>query len=319
MIPKISVCVFIKDNNLGAFGLWESMATLMPLADEFFVMDMGSVDGTWETLTDLAGKQKKIRLERGEFPVNPENGLVDAGSFAVIPNQMIPQAKNDLVIYYQADEIWHEDLMKQFVKKLEGQNFDKFNGYSFWRYQLGFNFQQIKWHPHIVHRMDYKEEMRFVVDGMNTANYLDRTLCSNLDAGWFIRWGAEYSKGRKLAVDENGNEHIYGDKWREITEGKPAYEMPTNEMILDISSLGGWRDNVIHKTRLHAPYWRVDPNAINIGGRFHNGGVWYSEQLKNPDWTKQNTPFNIPEIMRPWLGVVKYHTRPDLLEKIIKG
>jgi len=316
MIGKISVCVFIKDNNLGAFGLWESMATLMPIADEYFVMDMGSTDGTWEILTDLASKNKKIRLERSEFPINPENGLVDAGSFAVIPNQMIPLAKNDLVIYYQADEIWHQDLMKLMIEWIKKKDF---NGLAFWRYQLGYNFQKIKWHPHPVHRIDYKDQFNFTVDGMNTDRVNDVPICSTYDGGWFTRWGAEFSKGRKLAVDENGNEHIYGDKWREITEGKYPWEMPTNEMIMDISSLGGFRDNVIHKTRLHAPYWRVDPSAINIGGRFHNGGVWYKGELNNPDWTKQNTPFNIPEIMRPWLGIVRYSARPDLLDKIVKG
>ena len=61
---KISICVFIKDNNEGAFGLWESMATLMPIADEFIVWDYGSTDGTWEILKYLAGKNKKIKIKQ---------------------------------------------------------------------------------------------------------------------------------------------------------------------------------------------------------------------------------------------------------------
>jgi len=315
MRNKLSICVFIKNNNRGAFCLWESMAVLMPIADEFFVLDVGSTDGTLETLKELATKNKKIRVEQGEFPINPITSLIDAGSFAVLPNQMIPTLKNDLVMYYQADEIWHENLLALTIRHLE--DLKDFRGLSFWRYQLQNNFQQIKWFPHIVHRIDYKDRFVFVDDGMNTARVNDAEMCSNYGGGWFIRWGAEYSKGRSEVVDENGNPHIYGTELREITVGKEPYELPTHEMILDISSLGGFLSNIPAKTRFHAPMWRVDDTKVNVGGRFYNMNKWMIKQKSNPEWTHSETQFNIPEIIKPLLGKTIYPgIRPEIFNKI---
>jgi len=313
---KLSVCVFIKNNNDGAFCLWESMATLMPLADEFLVMDLGSTDGTLEILKQLASKNKKIRLEESVFPINPITDLVDAGSFAVIPNLMIPTLKNDLVMYYQADEIWHENLIKIMLKRLE--NLKDFKGLSFWRYQLADNFQKIKWFPLIVHRIGYKGDMIFdpKEDGMNPIGYNDAEMCSNYNAGWFTRWGAEYSRGRKERVDEHGNTFIYGTRFKEKKTGKEAHELPTHEMILDISSMGGFLNNIRDKSKFHAPMWRTDPRKINVDGIFYDADEWYSRQLSNPDWTKPESPFDIPEIIRPLVGKKTYPVREDIINQI---
>lgn len=310
---KLSICVFIKDNNEGAFGLWESMAQLMPLADEFFVLDLGSTDGTYEILKDLATKNSKLRVEQGTFPINPVTGLIDAGSFAEIPNAMIPTCKNDLVMCYQADEIYHEDLLKLLVKRLETP-IEK--GLSFWRYQLRDNFQKIKWFPHIVHRINQKDNFVFVEDGMNTNRFMDAELLSNYDGGWFIRWGSEYSKSRTYKVDNNGNAYIYGRLQKTINEGKEAFTMPTNEMIMDISSIGGFLENITAKAKKHAPLWRTSDTSINIDGISHNLNDWYNVQLNNNDWNKTDTPFNIPEIIKPLLGVKKYPVRQEILNKI---
>lgn len=312
---KLSICVFIKDNNEGAFCLWESMAVLMPLADEFIVWDYGSTDGTWEILKDLASKNKKIKLERlNEWPINPVTGLQDAGSFAEIPNAMIPTCKNDLVMYYQADEIWHENLLDLMTLRLS--DLKNFRGLSFWRYQLQNNFQSIKWSPHLVHRVDYKDQLIFVDDGMNTNKVMDAEIVSHYKGGYFTRWGAEYSKGEFETVDDNGNPYIYGTKKREFTTGKYPHELPTNEMILDISSIGGFLDNIVAKRRKHAPMWRESQDGINIGGRGYNLNAWYNQEKKNGEWTRTETPFDIPEIIKPLLGQLKYPVREEILNQI---
>lgn len=317
---KLSICVFIKNNNDGAFCLWESMAMLMPLADEFFVLDLGSTDGTWETLKHIAERQPKLRIEQGEFPVNPVTGLIDSGSFAVLPNQMIPTLKNDLVMYYQADEIFHEKLIERLAQWLESSMpVSATNGLSFWRYQLSHNFQHIKWFPAIVHRIGWKDRFTFVDDGMNTSNVNDAFMFSDYDAGWFTRWGGEYSKGRRERVDDNGNPYIYGTKFRKINDGKFAWEMPTHDMILDISSLGGFLKNIRRKAGFHAPYWRTDANSINEGGIFYNADIWYKKELKNADWLRNTTKFDIPAIMRPHLGQLEYRQRDEVIHQIIES
>lgn len=286
MKDKLSICVFIKDNNSGAFGLWESMATLMPLADEFFVLDLGSIDGTYEILKELASKNKKIRIEQGDFPVNPDTGMKDAGSFAMIPNQIIPECKYDTILYYQADEVWHENLVNMMSKSLD----EGVRKMTFWRYQLKNNFQKIKWFPHLVHRVGVRGEFVFNGDGMNTEDTSGCELISNYNGGWFARWGSEFSK-------------------------KP-HELPTHEMILDISSLGGFLENIKEKRKHHAPYWREREDQINLDGAFHDIEQWYNGEKRNPDWTKKETHFNIPDVMKPHLGELHYQVRQDLLTKI---
>jgi hypothetical protein len=289
MLPKISMCVFIRDNNEGAFGLWESMATLMPLADEFYVLDLGSTDGTYEILQDLASKNKKIRLEQSEFPINPENNCVDAGSFAIIPNEMIPKCKNELVWYFQADEIWHEDLVKTTAKRLE--DLTDFRGFSFWRYQLTNNFQTIKWFPHLAHRIDYKKGFNFIGDGLSTNRTYDAEIVSTFNGA--TEWG-----------------RVYENK---------AHELPTHEMVMDISSTGGFIDNIADKRKKHAPMWRENNYEISINGQMKNLEQWHRTERRKAIWTKSDTPFNIPEIMRPLVGHTKYPVRQEILDKIANG
>jgi hypothetical protein len=154
---NLSVCVFIKDTLEGAFCLPESMAQLMPLATEFIVMDLGSTDGTFEFLLEIANNNPKVKLYKSEWP------KIDAGVFADLANQLIDMCLYDNVLYYQADEIWHEDLVKRTQQEFEQGHFDL----SFWRIQYRDNFQRVKWFPHLVHRVGQKDNFNFVGDGMN--------------------------------------------------------------------------------------------------------------------------------------------------------
>ena len=310
----ISFCVFIKNNNQGAFGLWESMASYIELADEFVVMDLGSIDGTLDILKDISTHNNKVKLIESDFPVNPKTGNVDAGSFAVLANECISHCKHDLVFYYQADEIMHENLLKQLSERLN----DHADNLSFWRYQLAENFQEMKWLPHIVHRIGRKDNFVFVDDGMNTSEVMSVELLG-IDAGWFTRWGAEFSKGRKYRTDGEGNPYIYGDHFRTIEDGDYPWKIPTDGMILDISNRGGFLDNIKAKAESHAPYWGQDSKMINVDGKFFDMKMWYEEQKNNTNWTATETKFDIPEIMLPLLGETTYPVRQDLIERIKNG
>ncbi len=67
MKEKLSGAVFIQNNNMG-YCLYESMWTLLPVLDELVVLDLGSVDGTFETLKEIEAANPKVRIEQGKFP-----------------------------------------------------------------------------------------------------------------------------------------------------------------------------------------------------------------------------------------------------------
>ncbi len=271
----LSVCVFIKDTFKGAFCLFESMATLMPLADEFIVMDLGSTDGTLEILNEIAEDNKKLKIINAGFP------FTDANAFAVLANDVIAECKYDNVLYYQSDEIWHEDLVSLMVDQFDKGIFDL----SFWRVQLRENFQDIKWFPHVVHRVGQKNKFNFVGDGMNTDRFMEPDICSTYDGGWFIRWGDEF-------------------------KDMPT-RLPTNEMIMDVSLVGAFLENIPDRRKMHAPFWHEQPD---IEGKPLD--EWMRIERLNKNWFRRTTPFNIPKIMKVHLGNMRYVLDDNLLEQL---
>ena len=288
MLAKISACVYIRDSIELPFMLWESMSQLIPLVDEYIVMDLGSTDGTLETLKDLAARNRKIRLEYGSFNLERKEK-----TFADLSNQLVGMAKNDLVLQHQADEIFHEDLVKVFAKELEalsGGIPSDFKGLSFWRIQLENNFQRVKWYPHLINHFDLKERLSYIGDGMSTGRTGDAKICGDYPA---CDWKANF-------------------------EGCP-HQLPTEQMILDVSMTGGFLSQIPERRRKHAPIWKEDPEVLYLHGKAVNLQDWYNEEMGNPEWTRPESPFNIPAVLRPHVGSLRYQLREEILNKIREG
>ncbi len=299
MIYPVSACIFIRNNNKGAFCLWESIASILPFVSEFVVMDLGSDDGTLETLREITAANEKFKLiVKDKFPFQ------DANVFAVLANELIDFCQYKNVLYYQADEIWHQNLLQQMELRFQRNEFDL----SFWRVQFKANFQSLKWFPHIVHRVGPKSNFHFVGDGMNSDRYMDAKFCSEqYNAGWFARWGAEFT--------------FDGLARQPITRDDTPNEMPIYEMITDVSLVGGFLENIGVRKGLHAPFWNEgsgEPEIRDIDNDhvFVPVSKWMEKQRQNPDWTKKTSPFDLPYILKGLVGETKYYLRDELLEAI---
>lgn len=267
----VSGCTFIRDTIVGAFCLFESMVSILPFVDDMHVLDLGSTDGTRELLQEIADSNPRIFVHDGHF------SCVDAAAFAHAANDCIELGNHDVVWFWQADEVWHERLLSGIVAEFERGNFDL----SFWRYQLRDNFQRMKWPPHPIHRVGNRRNgmFYFVNDGMNSNRTWDARLCSEYDGGWFLKWG----------------------------QMNPL-DIPMWDMVLDVSLVGGFRDNIIKRRELHAPMWHEPPTIEGV-----EADQWHRLACADDAWVTQSTPFDIPTIMRWHVGRVLYAVRPSLI------
>lgn len=271
----VSGCVFVKDTFKGAFCLFESIAMVLPLVKELIVLDLGSTDGTFERLKAISVKNDKIKLfSEKDFPKK------DAGVFADLANWLVKIATYDNVLYFQADEIFHEDLVQRLSDEFEKGNFDL----SFWRIQYRENFQKVKWFPHPVHRVGNKKSFNFVGDGMNTDRYLEPPVCSSWGMDYFTQWG---------------------------DMGQTGIVPYTNEMITDISLVGGFLDNIPDRRRMHLPFWNEEPEIEGL-----KLDDWYNKEKKNENWKKEVSPYMLPAILKPHLGKQKYYLSEELFRAI---
>lgn len=289
MTYPISGCAFIRDNQTGAFCLWESMASMLPFVSEFVVMDLGSTDGTLEKLEELSRRNPKVKLVRGSFPV------IDAGAFATLANDLVAMCSYDNVWYCQADEVPHQDLLRRLDRKLaEGAD-----DLAFWRVQLSHNWQSPKWLPHIVHRIGRKgPRFSFVGDGMNSSRYMEPPICSDYGGEYFSQWS---------------------EMWK--TQGIKGLAPYMNQMILDVSLLGGFRDAIPDRRYLHHKFWHEAPtipySEYNVQPvPWYTRDEWLRIARADERWTRTDTPFDIPHIMKWHLGRTTYQLRKDLFEAL---
>lgn len=280
VVMKISGATFIKNNFKGAFCLLESLASWLCVCDEVIILDLGSTDGTLGVLNEVASKNKRVHIAPSRFKVQ------DASAFATAANDVISLCSPGRVIFWQADEIPHEHLLFEHIRPALREERDDL---SFWRYQLKWNFQQLKWSPHLVHRVGNRGNFTLVDDGMNSKNVWDTALVGGeYDGGWFTKWG-----------------ELYGERGGQ----QPAHELPTDHMIFDVSMSGGFRDNIPFRSMAHAPFWHQSP--VVEGDALEK---WQETTATLPEWTLQTTKFDIPAIMRWHLGRTVYTVRGELLD-----
>ncbi len=270
----ISGVTFAIDAIRGAVCLFESMASMLPLVDELIVIDLGSTDGTLSKLAEISEHNKKIKILNSRFSSNTP------AAFADMANECVAACSNEHVIFWQADEIWHQYVLKRMQEKFEDGIYDL----VFWRIQLKTNFQEVGWFPHPIHRVGPKDDFVFEKDGMNTNRTYGIEICSEYNMGQFLKWG-----------------------------DMDPMDLPMHEFVLDISKKGGFVDSIKNRAIFHAPMWNEVPN---VDGKPIN--EWYEEQMHDPRWELPSSPFNIPQIIKGLVGMRKYEVRPELIEALKK-
>ena len=288
--PPVSACVFIRNTFDGAFAVFESMASILPFVSDFLVMDLGSTDGTAHYLERIAEANPRVRLVRGEFSYQ------DAGVFATLANDLIAMCEQENVWYYQSDEIPHERLLLTIYERFLRGDFDL----RMWRVQLGYNFQEPRWLPHFVHRVGNRDDgsFNFVGDGMNTDRYLEPPVVGAYGGEYFPRWS---------------------EMWEQ--RGVKGLAPYMHQMLLDVSLLGGFRDNVPARRRMHAPFWHEEPVIpYRAPGTKQDRQLPESEWVRiakaDERWTQTSTPFDIPHIMEFHVGRTKYELRQELFDAL---
>jgi hypothetical protein len=227
----------------------------------------------------------RIKAMKGAFK------KIDAGVFADLPNEMQEHCKHDNLMYFQSDEIWHEELLSITEKEFEKGNFDL----SFWRYHLKYNAQEIRQFPQRVHRVGKKGSFNFVNDGMNTDRSNDAPMAGHFHGGWFVKWG-------------------------DMFKSDPPY-LPTWEMIMDGGLIGMFRSNVYQRKAMHEPFWRDGMAMPDWAGDQEiriSMEDWVNKQTINPQWEFKTSPFNIPKIMRGLVGELKYKLRFEVEQALME-
>jgi glycosyltransferase involved in cell wall biosynthesis len=286
---NVSGSTFIRNAFDGGFALFESMATVLAVVDEFHVVDYGSTDGTLQILQEIANKNKRIKIHQAKWSsINP-------AAFADAANHCVSVCPTEAVLFYQADEIFHQKLMQDIKRAYENKEY----ALTFERIQLSHNFNQVRWLPHLVTRSIVKGKYVYDKDGMTVSNAAGTIIMcrcpirniprSSRKKGWSFPWHNYFDKNDPRRLNH-----------------EMAKVFPWDEFLVDTSS--SFRDNAFAKKELHAPFWNESGKVIDSVNR----DEWMKRAMADPVWTVKTTPFPLPNIAKGLVGMVKYSLRDEV-------
>lgn len=115
---KITGILAIKNGIVGGFPFLEGILSILPIVDEFLVVDGGSSDETRQVLKQLKRAfPEKIRLFQDTWVSSPTWDSMDASL-----NGLVSQAEGDWIFSIQGDEVWHEldiRIMREFIESAD--------------------------------------------------------------------------------------------------------------------------------------------------------------------------------------------------------
>lgn len=171
---KISAFTLTTDCIKYAYPFIESIKSLLPIVDEYVVIDGGSTDGTIEAIEAIG--EPKIRIVKDEDTKWEYNW--EFGRFIHNFNRGYQECKGDIAVCLDCDYVIHEDSLKK-IKDSFKKMYDENIMYS----------QYCRMNFILADRYFYKKDRTLAVNKKKIKN-------ENLDVRWGIDlqnwgWGAE--------------------------------------------------------------------------------------------------------------------------------
>lgn len=141
---KISAFSYVHDGVAGGYPFVEATMAVLPFVDEVVWVDAASTDGTGEALRRLAARwPDKVAVYETAW------GAGAGETLARLHALHADLCRGDVVLHFEADEVWDPALASLACHEARGGAVDL----QAWRVQVEQNFQRVRWHPHVVHRV----------------------------------------------------------------------------------------------------------------------------------------------------------------------
>jgi len=239
---RVSGFTYVFNAIAGGYPIREAIFAIRDYVDDVLVVDCQSDDGTRELLETLG-----VEIITGKWGS-------DAGQTLAAAHALHTYCSGDVVVHFEADEIFDKNLIREISIEIEMGNTDL----SVWRLQLEQNFQRARWYPELVHRVYPKGTV--TKNGHTTTRHFDG---KPIDQKWGYLWDCT---------------NCFRDTWRQRFEQQ--------------ARLWGHSEAVYRRVPLH---FLQEPTDFDV-----------EAFLREPQWTWEHTPFNIPEILRPLVGRTRY-------------
>lgn len=151
----ISGFMIVKDVLKQGYPFVESIASALPICDEFLISDGYSTDGTYEVVKRIASLNPKVKVNRKKWP-DKKNSTV----LTDVTNELRRKCRHEYILSIQANEIIHEQSAP-FIKALPTM-FPKVETFSFpfvqflnkYKFAEGYRLRFAKNNPGIVAKGD---------------------------------------------------------------------------------------------------------------------------------------------------------------------
>jgi hypothetical protein len=152
-MKTISGFTFVHNAIDSGYPIVEAIRAVQPYVDEMVVVDMQSTDATREVLHKISANNVYRSSQDNPFPVPLI--IIDgywgneAGETLRQAHNQYKQCNGDVIIHFEADEVFDDDLIKNIIGYIHSGTED----IAVHRLQLEQNFQRCRWYPELVHRV----------------------------------------------------------------------------------------------------------------------------------------------------------------------